>query len=221
MHIAIVPDGNRRWADAKGKKSWEGHAEGVKRAFEIIQYAFKSGIKQLTFYAFSLYNFDRTEKEKTELFELMMKNHKLLLPLAKQQKIRIVFAGRRDDFPDNMIAIMNKLEKDTANYTNKSLIFLAGYDGRDELIRAAQKLVDAGEPVDEHSFRAALDLPADLPDPHLIIRTSGEHRLSGFLTWYAGYSELYFSEKMWPEFTLSEFQGALAEYKNRKRRFGK
>ena len=222
-HLGIILDGNRRWAKQRGLNPLFGHRRGFSNIKKIVKVVFKKGIKVLTVYAFSTENWKR---DKTEL-KYLMKLFKVFLKkeirgLLKQD-IKINFWGRLSDFSKEMQAEIKDIEKKSKNGSGGVLNICFSYGGRDELVRAVKKIVR--KRVMEDDITADLisnNLDSrGLPDPDLIIRTSGEQRLSGFLTWQSIYSELYFTKKYWPEFTEVDLDKALNNYSLRQRRFGR
>ncbi len=221
-HVAFIMDGNRRWARSKALPLMTGHARGYGRVEPTIEYARKKGIKYLTFWAFSTENWNRSEKEISYLMELFRKlfKEKYIERLAKDG-VRIGVFGEIKPFPKDIRENIKKVIK--SSYKNEKMFvnIALNYGGRDEIIRAVNSLIKAGkEKVTENEFSKRL-YSVGQPDPDLIIRTSGEMRLSGFLSWQGAYSELYFTDKYWPDFDEKEFEKALLEYSRRQRRFGK
>lgn len=220
-------DGNGRWAKARGKPRLSGHeagAEAVRRTLRAIR---NTGVQYLTLYAFSVENWSRPEIEVKGLMRLLRrfleKNEREL----HDNKIRLRIQGRRSDLPKTVNMRLAKIEAATADYTQGTLILALSYSGRTEIAYAARTLARAAcagkidpETIDESTVSDALYLP-DVPDPDLIIRTSGEIRLSNFLLWQAAYSEFIFLDTLWPDFTEADFNAALAEFAKRSRRFGR
>ncbi|PIN82717.1 di-trans,poly-cis-decaprenylcistransferase [Candidatus Micrarchaeota archaeon CG11_big_fil_rev_8_21_14_0_20_47_5] len=221
-HIAIIPDGNRRWAKGKGLDTLEGHREGIENMKRALKWCRNFGIRMISLWGFSTENKGRSEREVRYLFELFEKK---LAEGEKEgdyakHKIRVRFYGKKEMFPKKVREMMADVEGKTKRNSKYFLNLFFGYGGRQEIVDAVNKAVSQGKRVDERSF-AKLLYTSDLPDPDLVIRTSGEERTSGFLPYQAVYSELYFSKKFWPEFDRREFKRALQEYARRKRRFGK
>jgi len=222
-HVAIILDGNRRFARAHGLPTLEGHRRGYNNVKKIALCAFKSGVRILTVYAFSTENWRRDKNE----VEYLLRLFRLLVgpeidPLIKKG-VKINFWGRRQDFDLKLQAGMKRVEAATKNNRRGILNICLSYGGRDEIVRAVGKIMRQGILVDklsEEIIATHLD-SAGLPDPDLIIRTSGEDRLSGFLTWQSVYSELYFTKKHWPEFDGEDLAAALRNYSKRKRRYGR
>jgi undecaprenyl diphosphate synthase len=217
-HIAIIPDGNRRWAKEKGKSVKEGYARGIAHIEEVLSWAKDAGIQIITMWGFSAENFKREKGEVEELFFLFKKN--LIEKLTSKENVRVKFLGRIDKFPQDIIELFHKVERKTEGRGPYKLYLLLSYGGREEIIDAVNKAIEQGEQVDEESFGRLL-YTKGIPDPDLVIRTSGEQRLSGLMPWQTTYSEFYFSEKLWPDFSKDDFEKALDDYSNRKRRFGK
>ena len=222
-HLGIIIDGNRRWARARNLPTLAGHRRGYQNIKTIANYAFKQGVEILTIYAFSTENWQREKKE----VEYLMKLFKILivreLKTLMKNGVKINFFGRRTDFDRELQIGMKRVELETKNNTRGILNICLSYGGRDEIVRAVKKIVNkkiAVSEISEDLITANLD-SAGLPDPDLIIRTSGEQRLSGFLTWQSAYSELLFVDHHWPEFSKKDFDEALANFANRHRRFGK
>ena len=221
-HVGIIPDGNRRWAKRRGLPPWKGHEEGVKRFEEIMDAAFDMGIEFLTFYGFSLKNFQRSDVEKRAIFNIMRMNLPKLERKAHEKGVRVIFPGRKELFPPDIGEKLKKIEEKTAE-RERTLLILFGYDGEDEIKRAAAKFARAFKEgkAGITDFERFLDIPPTIPKMDLVIRTSGEQRISGFPLMHISYAELYFSPKFWPDFTVEDFERAIEEYKKRERRFGK
>ncbi|MCP4652216.1 MAG: isoprenyl transferase [Candidatus Omnitrophica bacterium] len=226
-HIAIIMDGNGRWAKARGLSRTLGHKEGVKRVVEMLREAKKLGIKIVTVFAFSSENWSRSGKEVNKIFSYM----RIFLDLYKQellkQGVRLNMIGRRDRIDEGSMKKLQEIEVATAN--NEALLFNVAldYGGRWDIVQAAKKIAKdyktkkiSTDGINEAVFSNYLSL-RDLPDPDLMIRTSGEERVSNFLIWNLAYSELYFCPKHWPDFDKKELAKAIDVYSKRKRRFGK
>lgn len=224
-HIAIIMDGNGRWARRRGLPRLAGHEAGARSVRRALRCCRDAGVDYLTLYAFSTENWSRPEGEVSGLMRLLRefirKNEKDLL----DQQVRLRMIGRREDLPPDLLAAIERLERETAGFGRQLLVALS-YSGRSELARAARKIAErvrAGllepEQVDEAAVAACLDAP-DVPDPDLIIRTSGELRISNFLLWQCAYSEFYVTPVLWPDFDETVFQDALRAYAARDRRFG-
>lgn len=221
-HVGIIMDGNGRWAELRGLPRIEGHREGAKRSKEIITAAAETDIKALTLYVFSLENWQRPEGEVSTLMRLLELYLKKELTMLIDKGIVFKAIGEIWKLPDNIQRLVRKTEEDTSRNKGMTLIIALSYGGRNEIVRAVRKAMSSGmtpEEVTEDSFSQLLDT-AGIPSPDLIIRTSGEMRLSNFLLWQGAYSEFYFTDTLWPDFTREEFVLALNDYKMRERRFG-
>lgn len=221
-HISIIPDGNRRWAKEKGFVSSYGHykAGSYNNFKSLIKEAEKSGVKYMSFWGFSTENWKRDEKERNALFELLIHNIKLFDKDAKSDRIRVRHIGRKDRLPKELADSLQKLEAKTRNNKGISVQLCLDYGGKDEIIRAVNRLLKVGvSKVDEDDFSMVLDTN-NIPDPDLIIRTSGEQRTSGFMPFQSAYAELYFTDKYFPDFDVKELRKAIEEFSRRKRRFG-
>ena len=220
-HVAIIMDGNGRWALKRGLPRIMGHYQGAKVAEDIVEYATKLGIKHLTLYAFSTENWNRPKEEVEALFKLLedyLKNKKQKLC---DLGIRTRFIGRRDRLPKRLVELMEQIEEESKNLNRLTLNIAIDYGGRDEIIRAVKKLIkDSPSVIDEETFSQYLDLACS-PDPDLLIRTAGEKRISNFLLWNIAYTEFYFTDTLWPDFTKEEFLEAIKDYSRRKRKFGR
>ncbi len=210
-HVVIIPDGNRRWARARGLKPWEGHYKSgsYDNLISLFREAKKLGVKYLSIWAFSTENWKRDKKEVDILLNLTLKR---IMDLGKEihkDKIRVRHLGRKDRIPAKLARELEKLERETSGYTDFSIQLLIDYGGRDEILRAVNKLVKKGKEVDESGFSKALDT-SDVPDVDLIIRTSGEKRLSGLMPFQGVYAELYFIDKHFPDFNADDLREAVA-----------
>ncbi len=226
-HVAIIMDGNGRWAKAQGKERYEGHIEGVDSVRECIKAARRNGVKYLTLYAFSTENWGRPAEEVNALMELFCKSVIAETPQLVEQGVRVVMIGRRDRFSERVCSHLEQIERETADGKHLTLVLAFDYSSRDEITTAVKALatkVAAGEiaveDISEQSVSQSL-YTADIPDPDFIIRTSGECRLSNFLLWQASYAEMYFPTTMWPDFKQEQFDQALEVYASRERRYGK
>lgn len=225
-HIAIILDGNRRWAKAHGKPTAIGHKEGAKRVENIVRYANKIGIKYLTVYAFSTENWKRTQEEVQSLMLLMQKYINDFLKKADSENIKINIIGDITEFPPKLQqGLIDNMER-TKNNTGVTFNIALNYGGRAEIVRAT-KLIATDvinnklkiEDISEEDISAKL-YTSGQPDPDLLIRTSGEIRLSNFLPWQLVYSEFLFVDKNWPDFTEEDLDNAIIEYQKRTRKFG-
>lgn len=227
QHVAIIMDGNGRWAQLRRRPRTYGHIKGARVAKKIITHAADVGLKNLTLYAFSSENWFRPETEVSFLMLLLSRYLKKESENLHKKNIRFSVIGDTQKLPAKIQDAISKTEKLTANNTGLHLSFAISYGSRHEIVLAAQSLaskVATGEmsvdQITENSISDAL-MTAGTPDPDLIIRTSGESRLSNFLMWQASYSELYFSPVLWPDYTSKDFNEAIQHYLGRERRFGK
>lgn len=222
FHIALIPDGNRRWAKRKGLGVLIGHDKGIENLANMLKWCREAGVRVFTAWGFSTENFSRDRSEVQGLMKLFEK--KLLESEGRNEvhkyRIRVRVLGRIGQFPKKVQEKIREVMEKTKHYDRYYLNILLGYGGRQELIDAVQKLVREGKGVSEQGIANSL-YTSGIPDPDLVIRTSGEQRTSGFLPWQSAYSEWYFSKKLWPDFTKRDFKAALREYARRKRRFGK
>ncbi|MDA8169415.1 MAG: polyprenyl diphosphate synthase [Nitrospiraceae bacterium] len=221
-HVGIIMDGNGRWAEMKGLPRFEGHSRGAERAREIIKASREIGVKVLTLYTFSLENWQRPKPEirmLMKLLELYLMNE---MHEFKKEGICFRAIGEIQKLPASVKDLIKESEALTASCTGMTLIAAISYSGRNEILRAARRAIASGinpNELDENSFSGFLDT-AGLPEPDLVIRTSGEKRMSNFLLWQSAYSELYFTETLWPDFGREELLEALRSYQERDRRFG-
>lgn len=219
-HLAIIMDGNGRWAKERGLPRIAGHYEGVKRAEELVEACMELGIRFLTLFVFSTENWKRPKEEVSALFSLLegylRENSERLL----KKGIRLSFIGKREKLPESLIKEMERAERLLPKEEKIRVVLAVDYGGRDEILRVVNRAIKEGvEFVDEGLFSSMSDL-ADVPEPDLLIRTAGEKRLSNFLLWHLAYTELYFCDVYWPDFTKDELLKALEDYSRRERRFG-
>ncbi len=222
-HIGIIMDGNGRWAEMRGLPRFEGHKRGVERVREITEAANGIGVEVLSLYAFSIENWMRPEDEVSVIMGLLESSLKGEFLNFMKEGIRFKVIGNRDKLPENIKVIIEGVEQATEKNNKLVLQCALSYGGRDEIIRAVKKAVALNtkpEDITEEKIHGLLDT-AGTPDPDLIIRTSGEQRLSNFLLWQSAYSEFYFTSTLWPDFTKEEMLEAVHEYQMRDRRFGK
>jgi undecaprenyl diphosphate synthase len=221
-HVGIIMDGNGRWAALRGLPRIEGHRRGVERSREVIELAAELGLKALTLYAFSTENWRRPSSEVTTLMKLL--ELYLRKEVAGFMRNNIVFKAIGDVWrlPENIQSVLRETEEKTSSNTGMVLVTALSYSGRNEIIRAVKKILYSGvkpEDLTEEVFASCLDT-AGLSAPDLIIRTSGEMRISNFLLWQSAYSEFYFTDTLWPDFSRDEFLLAVQDYQRRERRFG-
>jgi len=220
-HLGIIMDGNRRWAKARGLMPFEGHKAGYKKIEEILRWCREAEIKVLTLFAFSIENWQRPKDEVDFLMKLFLYAFTKEIKKFHKNNVRVQVIGRKEDLSRKLCQAIKKSEELTKNNTGEILNLAINYGGRLELIEVFKKiLANPPKKITEEVISANL-YTAGLPDPDLIIRTSGEQRLSGFLTWQSIYSELFFIQHYWPEFSKKDFNAALANFVNKQRRFGK
>tara|TARA_B100000315_G_scaffold149956_1_gene138649 strand:+ start:1292 stop:1987 length:696 start_codon:yes stop_codon:yes gene_type:complete len=227
LSIAIILDGNRRYAKKQGLKPWQGHKFGVDKVKDFLKWCQELGVKELTLYTFSIDNFNRTEQEKKALFLLFEENIKKLKEDERLDKnsIRVRFIGRLQLFPDNIQKEMNEVMEKTKNNDNFKLNFAMAYGGKAEIVDATKKIIQkiknkeiSEEDIDEKLINENLYLTSS---PDILIRPGGGKRISDFLIWQSNYAELFFLDKLWPEFTKEDLTAIIEEFKQRERRFGK
>lgn len=225
-HVAIIMDGNGRWAGRRGLPRTFGHRKGVEAVRRIVRHAGEREIPVLTLFAFSRENWSRPESEISELMGLLRRYIRTDLEELVKNGVRVNVIGGRDGLEPDLLSLIEEAESRTARNTSMQLVLAFNYGGRDEIVRAARRAAEAvarGElapsALDEHAFARFLDTAA-WPDPDLVIRTSGERRISNFLLWQSAYAEYVFSDALWPDFDETLFDEALADFKGRQRRFG-
>lgn len=221
-HIAIIPDGNRRWAKQLGLSGLEGHKKGGEVARSISRQVFAAGVPVMSIYAFSTENWNRTQDEVQYLMELYLRLAGVELKQAAKDNIRIVVSGSKQRLSKRMLKSLEEIQEKTADNTGGVLNICLNYGGQDEIVRAVQDITREGmQPEDITSDVIKQHLyTADLPPVDLVVRTSGERRLSNFLLWDSAYAELIFVDKNWPDFNEAELDKVLDEYAQRQRRFG-
>lgn len=218
-HIAIIMDGNGRWAKSRMLPRTIGHKQGAKTLDKILSYSAKIGVKYLTVYAFSTENWKRPKKEVDALMLLFSEYIKKEKKRLIKNDIRFMVSGRREGISATLLKEIEKLEAETRNNRGITLNIAFNYGGRSEIVDAVNKIIESGvEKVDETTFSKYLY--NDIPDPELLIRTSGEIRISNFLLWQIAYSEIYITDKYWPEFNEDELDKAINSFGNRERKFG-
>ncbi len=222
-HIALILDGNRRWARARGLKPWEGHRAGYEAVRKLARASREFGVHTFTIWSFSTENWDRPKKEIDEILKLLRAGLEEFRKEAHEEKVRLVHLGRKDRFPRDIALQLERLEEETKNYNNVLNLAL-DYGGRDEIVRATRKIIAdkiPPEKIDEKLFESYLDTHNQpYPYPDLFIRTSGEQRTSGLLPWQMAYSEFYFEPEHLPDFTPEKLRNAILDYSRRRRRFG-
>ena len=225
-HVAIIMDGNGRWATQQGKERYEGHIEGVVSVRACIKAARRNGVRYLTLYAFSTENWGRPQEEVEALMQLFCRSVTNETPELVKEGVRVRFIGRRDRFSEEVRERLLHIEQSTAEGDKLTLVLAFDYSSRDEIMRAARQLAErvakgelqSGDITEQHISESLYT--ADMPDPDFIIRTSGECRLSNFLLWQASYAEMYFPQTLWPDFREEEFDKAMEVYAERDRRYG-
>lgn len=225
-HVAMILDGNGRWAKKRGLPRQMGHKKGCETLEQIIGDAAEIGIQYLTVYAFSTENWRRPEEEVGALMQLFRYYAKRLLKRAKENNIRVKMIGERHRFSPDLVEAINMLERETKENTGMTFIFAVNYGSRDEITRAVRRMVSdcqsgtlTPSSITEDCVASYLDT-AGIPDPDLLIRTSGELRLSNFLLWQLAYAEFYVTDCLWPDFNREELVNAIRHYNKRERRFG-
>ncbi|MDP2690881.1 MAG: polyprenyl diphosphate synthase [bacterium] len=217
-HVAFIMDGNRRWATRVGLPKLEGHRRGLNRTREIIDECLKLEIAHCTVWGFSTENWNREETEVNYLMNLFVEYLKKHVMELDEKGVRIVHLGRKDRLPGKVVELLNEAEEQTRENSKLVLNLAIDYGGRDEILRAVKR---AGKSeLTEEELNSFLDT-SNSPDPDLIVRTSGELRLSGFMLWQCQYAELYFTNACFPEFTVEKFHEALRDFEQRKRSIGK
>ncbi len=239
-HVGIIMDGNGRWAQARGMLRAQGHREGLEAAKRVVKAASDLGLGYLSLYTFSTENWRRTEKEVSYLMFLIRTHLRREYDFYRENRIRVLHSGDLGRLPPEVAREIEVVTRDTAGFTGLTVNLAINYGGRDEIVRAVNRLLANGsagggwpgggagdgaggagrlQPVSEAAIRARLDHP-DIPDPDLIIRTGGEYRISNFLLWEIAYAELDFSPKMWPDWNGEDLIESICRYQSRERRFG-
>lgn len=226
QHIAIILDGNGRWAKQHGMPRNFGHTQGAKNVETICREAWNLGVKYLTVYAFSTENWSRPKEEVDALMKLLRNYMKNCIKIAEKNHMRVRIIGDKSKLDADIQESIAKLEEASKNQDGLNFQIAINYGSRDEMLRSMQKMLEeyrenpfSIEELDEKKFESYLDT-ADIPDPDLMIRTSGEQRISNYLLWQLAYTELYFTDVPWPDFTKKELVKAIEDYNNRDRRYG-
>lgn len=217
--VGFIMDGNRRWAKEQNLETLAGHKAGLDVFYDVSAWIKEMNIPHAVFYAFSTENWLRKKVEVDYLMQLFKLFLERMLAEIRQYQVRVRIIGRQNDFSVELQDLMQKLETESVEYTTTTIWVAFSYGGRAEIVSACNEAIKNGVPVDEESFSQLL-YTAEMPDPDLIIRTSGEQRLSNFLPWQSIYSELFFTPTYWPAFTKEEFTRILAQYGDRQRRHG-
>lgn len=225
-HVAIILDGNGRWAKKRGLPRHMGHVEGCKTVERTVEDAARLGIQYLTVYGFSTENWKRSEEEVGGLMQLFRYYAKRLLNVATKNNCRVRMIGEKSRFPADIIEAIDRLERETKDNTGITFVIAVNYGSRDEIVRGTRKMLKDYEEgkftidqVDEAFISGYLDTRG-IPDPDLLIRTSGEERLSNYLLWQCAYTEFYFTDVLWPDFNKDELVKAIEKYNSRDRRYG-
>jgi len=220
VHVAIIMDGNGRWATNRGLPRVEGHRAGTRAVRRVVEACIQFGIPHLSLFAFSTENWSRPAEEVNALMDLFVEQLDENLEELDRQGVRIHLVGRREGVPGRTVAAFDRAETRTAQNEKLHLYLLVNYSGRAEIVDAINRVIaDGARCVDEESFARYLYVP-DAPEPDLIIRTSGEERLSNFYLWQGAYAELYFTPTLWPDFDMYDLYRALVDFARRRRRFG-
>lgn len=222
QHVAFICDGNSRWAKARSLPTAVGHAAGADRLMAVLDALRDAGVNYATMYGFSTENWKRPQKEVDEILTIIERTARQMFDKALRERVRIRILGDLEDerLPESLREVLYQLERETSRLDTETTLCLAiNYGGRTDILRAAARLAVSGDEITEESFSRMLSTDG-IPDPDLIVRTSGESRLSNFLLWNAAYSELYFTDTLWPDFDETCLDEALDWYARRKRRFG-
>lgn len=221
VHLGIIMDGNGRWAKMRNQKRTFGHERGAEVAEDVIQWCSDLGVRYLTLYSFSTENWKRPEEEVNFLFKLFVKYLESRMMKIINKGVRMRFTGRINELPEDVKKSIEKISQKSKNNTKLDLVMALNYGGRQEITDAVNKIIQSGnnQKITEKMISENTYLP-DVPEPDLIIRTSGEIRMSNFLLWESAYSELYFTEKLWPDFNYEDLTEAFREFSLRERRFG-
>lgn len=226
QHVAIIMDGNGRWAKQRGKERYEGHIAGVESVRAVVRAAVRNGVKWLTLYAFSTENWGRPAAEVEAIMELFCKTVMGEAEELCRQGVRVKIMGERSRFSTKVLGMIDHIEQVTASAERLTLVLAFNYSSRREMVLGVREIAErvargelSVDNIDEQTISQSL-MTASMPDPDMIIRTSGECRLSNFLLWQASYAEFYFPEVLWPDFTEEEFDSAMDVYARRDRRYG-
>lgn len=222
VHIGYILDGNRRWAKKHGLPTYEGHLAGYNALKDVIEATADAGVKYISFYTFSTENWGRAEEEVRGIFKLIRRLFKTDLKELQKKGFHLVVMGERSNLPDDIVHMVEEAEQTSQTGVRATLAMCFNYGGQQEIVRAAQRIVQDGiavDDLDEKTFTDYLDHP-DIPPCDLIVRTSGEKRLSNFMLWRSAYSEFLFLDKLWPEMRHEDVNDIIEEYQRRTRRFG-
>ena len=219
QHIAVIMDGNGRWASVRKLPRTAGHKQGVDAARRTVKAAHELGIRYLTLFGFSNENWSRPQSEIGDLMGLLRLYLRAEAADLHKNGVRLRVIGRRDRLSEDIVKMIDETEKLTAANDRLNLTIALDYGGRQDILHAVKGLVESGQPLNEENF-AKHTMTANLPDPDLLVRTSGEQRISNFLLWQCAYTEFVFSDVLWPDFGREQLEAAIAEYASRQRRFG-
>ena len=224
QHVSIIMDGNGRWAQARGKERVYGHREGAESVRAVLKAAARAGVKYLSLYAFSEENWNRPKSEVSTLMSLMVESIRKELPSLMENGVRFVMLGNRSRFSENLLRVIDQAMEATAANTRITLVVFLSYSGKWDLMQAMKKAASSLSPeafqaLQPQDFDPYL-VTAGIPDPDLLIRTSGELRISNYLLWQSAYTEFYFTDVLWPDFTPEELDKAVAAFRSRDRRYG-
>lgn len=220
-HLGLILDGNRRWAKARGLPAYEGHRQGYETLKKIADECLQRGVKYLSVYAFSTENWGRDKKEISFIMKMVQEILTEHINDLDTKNVRFFWLGVEDGLNKNIITLLKHAEEKTRNNTGGTFALCFNYGGYNEIADAAQKLVDSGTEITPENIQSNLYGGNDIPDVDFLIRTSGERRISNFMLWRAAYSELYFTDVLWPDFSKTDLELAFADYAERQRRFGK
>jgi undecaprenyl diphosphate synthase len=218
-HIGIIMDGNGRWAQKRGLARTQGHIEGLKAGKRISKAASDMGVPYITFYVFSTENWKRTSEEVGFIMGLVRQYLRSEFNFSRENNMRVRYTGDLSGLPSDIARDISDTCLESAGFTGTQVTLAINYGGRDEIVRSVKRAIAEGCEITSEVIGVHLDNP-DTPDPDLIIRTGGEKRMSNFLLWEAAYTELYFSEKLWPDWTADDLSAAIADFQRRERRFG-
>lgn len=222
QHVGLIIDGNRRWAKKHGLPVWEGHLAGVTALEDVLRELVEKGVKYISFYTWSTENWDRAADEVSAFMKILKTMFKTELKQLLSEDCKFVMLGDRDTLPNDLLKMIEKAERDSASNTRATLAMCFNYSGQREVAHAARAMLRAGvdpESVDEVSFAKYIDHP-DVPPCDVVVRTSGEQRLSNFMLWRSAYSEFIFIDKLWPDMRKEDVAGIIEEYNKRSRRYG-
>lgn len=220
LHIGFIMDGNGRWAKKQGKPRNFGHSKGAERVKDVVAWSFERGIKYVSLYAFSSENWGRPKEEVDKILSLLNKFLKDYSKSLVENQIRLIVSGELSRLDESLQSQILKVEASTERFKDKTLNIALNYGGRQEIVGAVNNLIKLGEEITEGTLSKELQ-KRDIPDLDLVVRTSGEQRISNFFLWQIAYSELYFTDALWPDFDKQEFDKAIEWYLGRNRRFGK